>query len=126
MGHGKGSDEKQQGKEETQSRVEQKEEGRFGTLSPGTIPNQTESESLWQKGLGVTILPDRRTSRDITVSLATSVARYRLSVQLSEKANAHVLNGLPSRSLAHGRPTASIPFRKRRAPRAGTRTVHTP
>src|SRR5205807_3271326 len=51
---------------------------------------------------------------------------YRASVQLSENASALVLNGLPSRSRFHGLPAAWMPLRDRRAPRAGTSTVHTP
>ena len=53
-------------------------------------------------------------------------AAYRASVQLSENANAQVLKGRPSRSFGHGWPAASTPFRDKRAPRAGIRTVHTP
>ena len=58
--------------------------------------------------------------------VTATASSYRASVQLSEKASAQVLKGRPSRSLGHGRPAASTPFRVRRAPSAGISNVHTP
>src|ERR1700757_1812320 len=52
--------------------------------------------------------------------------RYVACVQLSHNPNTQVLEGRPSRSLGHGRPSASTPLRVSRAPSAGTSTVHIP
>ena len=55
-----------------------------------------------------------------------AVAPQTASVQLSEKANADVEKGRPSRSRCQDRPLASMPLRTRRVPSAGIKTVHTP
>src|SRR3954470_18068774 len=51
---------------------------------------------------------------------------YLGSVQLSQNASAHVLNGRFSRTRGNADPFACTPFLVTRAPAAGIRIVHTP